>query len=70
MEQLKEYRKRFGLSNQEMADMLSISKTFYWQLEHNQRRLSYSMAMKIAAIFDEKPDVLFYEEMKARLEKN
>ena len=45
-----------------MAKELNISKTYYWQLEHNQRRLSYEMALKIAKIFGKKPDDIFYKE--------
>ena len=45
-----------------MANLLNISKTYYWQLEHDQRRLSYEMALKIAKIFDKKPDDIFYQE--------
>lgn len=43
--------------------MLKISKTYYWQLEQNKRRITYDMAIKIAKIFNLKPDDLFYEEM-------
>ena len=45
-----------------MANLLNISKTYYWQLEHDKRRLSYEMALKIAKIFDKKPDDIFYQE--------
>ena len=46
-----------------MANMLKISKTYYWQLEQNKRRMTYDMAIKIAKIFNLKPDDLFYDEM-------
>ena len=52
-----------------MAQELNISKTYYWQLEHNQRRISYEMAFKIAKIFKKRPDELFYQEYKEKLEK-
>ena len=45
-----------------MASMLNISKTFYWQLENNKRRLIYKQAVAIANIFKLKPDDIFYEE--------
>ena len=47
-----------------MAKELNISKTYYWQIEHNQRRLSYDMAIKIANIFSKKPDEIFYHEFQ------
>lgn len=64
MEKLKEYRLKSNFTNQMMANFLGISKPYYWQLEHNQKRLSYEMAVKIALIFNLKPDDLFYEEFK------
>lgn len=64
MKRLKEVRKKRNMSFQDMADALNISKTFYWQLENQQRRLSYKMAIKIAAIFELKPDDIFYIDFK------
>lgn len=64
MERLKQYRINDNLSMQDMADLLNISKTYYWQLEHNQRRLSYNLAIQIANIFKMKPDDIFYEDTK------
>ena len=62
MEKLKDLRLQNKFTNQFMADILGISKPYYWQLEHDQKRLSYDMAIKIANIFHLKPDELFYEE--------
>ena len=66
MSKLAELRKKNGMSLQNMADKLNISKTFYWQLEHGQRRLSYDRAFKIAQIFGLKPDDIFYDEFKLK----
>ena len=65
MEKLKEIRKKFGYNYQDMANFLEITKSFYWQIENKQRRLSYNMAIKIAQIFNMKPDDIFYEEFKS-----
>ena len=62
MEQLKQKRIAQGYSYQKMANHLKISKTYYWQIENDKRRLSYQLALKIAAIFRLKPDDLFYDE--------
>lgn len=59
---LKEIRNENNISMQEMSDKLGISKPFYSQLENGKRRLTYEMAVKIASIFNEKPDKLFYED--------
>lgn len=66
MEKVKKIRIKYGYSYSKMAELLEISKPFYWQLENNKRNLSYSMALKIANIFDKKPDDLFYEEYKSK----
>ena len=63
---LSDLRKENKFSYQYMADQLNISKTFYWQIEHEQRRLSYFMAFKIAEIFGLKPDDIFYEEYRKK----
>ena len=64
MDNLKKLRKQFGYKCQDMADVLGITKSFYWQIENKQRRLSYLMAVKIAKIFNTKPDKIFYDEFK------
>lgn len=62
MNKLKTLRKTNNYSTQQMADLLKISKTFYWQIENNKRRLSYDMAIRIASIFNLKPDSLFFDD--------
>lgn len=52
-----------------MSEKLGISKPFYCQLENRTRRLSYTMAIKIAAIFKLKPDSVFYNDYVEELEK-
>jgi len=66
MNNLKNVRVKNGISMQQMADILNISKTFYWQLENKKRRLSYDMAVRIADIFTLKPDDLFYNDFKSK----
>ncbi len=61
MDYLKKLREKKGLSYEEMASKIGISKSYYWQLEHNNRRLYYDMAKKIANIFGLKPDDIFYD---------
>ena len=62
MEKLKKLRLKKKLTYDDMASRLNISKTFYWQLENNKRRLIYKQAVAIAKIFDLKPDDIFYKE--------
>ena len=60
--QLKEKRYAKKYTNKIMAEKLGISKAFYCQIENGSRRLSYEMAVKIANIFNIKPDSLFYDD--------
>ena len=62
MEKLKEVRKERGISIYEMAEKLGITASFYSQIENKKRRLFYDTAIKIADIFNKKPDELFYTE--------
>lgn len=59
---LKKLRLESGYSYQDMADKLHICKAYYWQLEHKNRNLTYLLAKKIAAIFNLRPDDIFYNE--------
>lgn len=52
------------LSCQDVANMLNISKSYYWELENGKRRLFYQDAVKLAKIFKTKPDKLFLEDFK------
>lgn len=60
---LQNIREKMGISYQEMAEKLGISKCYYWQLEHKKRRLYYDLAIKISKIFEMKPDEIFFDEM-------
>ena len=61
LKELEKLRLEHNYSYQQMADMLNISKAYYWQIEHNNRRLFYDLAVKIAKIFNKKPDEIFYD---------
>ncbi|MFA5407941.1 MAG: helix-turn-helix transcriptional regulator [Bacilli bacterium] len=64
MENLRNLRLSERYTHQDMADQLNISKAFYWQIENRKRTLTYKMAVRIAAIFNRKPDEIFYDEFK------
>jgi putative transcriptional regulator len=59
---LRKIRNNNQYTVQQMADMLGISKSFYSQLETRNRRLLYDMAVKIATIFNMRPDEIFYDD--------
>ena len=64
MNRLKELRISKSLTVNEIAKLLKISPTYYWQVENKKRRLYYELAVKISKVFNKKPDEIFYEEYK------
>ena len=68
-QKLKEMRKKKHYTASIMAEKLGISKPFYSQLENGSRKLSYPMAVKIASIFQVKPDTIFYQDYIKKEEK-
>ena len=62
MNKLKELRKLHNLSIKQMANIIGISPTYYWQIENNKRNLYYKTAVQIAKVFNLKPDDIFYEK--------
>lgn len=63
LKQLKELRMNNKISCKEIAEILNISKTYYWQIENGDRRLSYELAKKIANVFKLKPDDIFLKDL-------
>lgn len=66
MEKLKKIRKEKGISCIQMAELVGLSNSYYWQIENNKRNLSYIMAIKISKILGLKPDDIFYEEFESK----
>lgn len=62
VDKLKQIRKQNNITIYEMADKLSITASYYSQLENKKRKLYYDQAFKIASVFDLKPDDLFFLE--------
>ena len=59
---LKELRISKNYTYQKMADILAMSKSQYYQIENGTRKLYYDTAIKIAKIFDLKPDDIFFKQ--------
>ena len=64
MKKLKELRTSIGLTVNDISKLIGISPTYYWQIENKHRRLYYELAVKIAKVFNKKPDEIFFEEYK------
>ena len=56
---LKKIREEYQISAKEVAEQVGISKSYYSMIENDKRGLSYINALKIAAVFDMKPDDIF-----------
>lgn len=61
MNKLKNLRLENNITLKEMAKKVGISYTYYWQIENKERNLYYYVAVKIAKVFNLKPDDIFYE---------
>ena len=59
---LKKIRIKNNMTLVDVANRVGISKAFYCQLENGKRRLLYETAIKIASVFNVKPDYLFYND--------
>ena len=63
---LEQLKHEHGLTNRTIAKKLGISHIGYYYFESGKRKISYKMAIKIANIFNLKPDDIFYEHEKAK----
>lgn len=64
MKALKEMRRQHDLKTMDMAKELGISQCYYSLIENGKRGISYEMAVRIAAIFNKKPDDVFYDDFQ------
>ncbi len=67
MEKLKKLRINNNYTYKNIADILNVSKTYYWQIENEKRRLTYELALKISNIFNLKPDDIFYNDFTSKI---
>ena len=69
LEKLAELRKKKRLSFKEVGESAGITKEYYWMIENGQRGLSYPLAVKIAAVFELKPDDIFLDSELTKSEQ-
>lgn len=56
------YRKTQGLTQEEMADKLEISESFYQKIENGERNPSYNFITKFKKVFNQaNTDNLFFD---------
>lgn len=61
---LQNIRKSHNMTYESVAKEVGICKAYYWQIENGNRRLYYDLALKIAQVFNLKPDDIFYDYYK------
>lgn len=69
METLKRERIKNGWTCQEASDKIGISKSFYWQIENDKRRMTYELAIRVSLVFDTTPDTLLYVDTLSRMKR-
>lgn len=62
LEKLKNTRDQAGLTCQQVANEIGITKEYYWMIENGKRRLNYDIAVKIAKVFNTSPDYIFLDD--------
>ena len=55
-------RRKYGLTQQEVADKLQITRSFYSMIEINDRNPTLNLAKKMAEMFHTNIEALFFTE--------
>ncbi len=63
-EKLHTLRQRQGLTLQQFSDMLGVSTTHIWNIEHGRKIPNVAMVIKIARIFNVTSDQLIMDELE------
>ncbi|PWU66543.1 helix-turn-helix transcriptional regulator [Gracilibacillus dipsosauri] len=71
LDKLRMERTKRNFTYQEVANKVGITKEYYWMIENGKRQLkNYELAVKIARVFDTKPDDLFLDNKLTTSEQN
>lgn len=60
LSKLRKVRNKSGLTQQQVASEVNMTKGGYSQIENGKRGLSYDKAVEISAVFGLKPDDIFF----------
>jgi len=63
---LEQLRLQKNMTYSYVAKHLKVSRVYYWQIENKKRKLYYETARKIAALFNSKPDEIFYDDYQEK----
>lgn len=65
-----ELREKNSMTQEEIASMVGISRSFYGHIENSKRNPSYGLAKKIASIFDLSVEDVFFDPESFRMKQN
>jgi putative transcriptional regulator len=60
---LRTIRKSHRMTLADLANKIKVSKAYLSMIETGKRTLDYLVAIKIAAVFQLKPDQIFYNDL-------
>ena len=60
---LRTIRKSHRMTLADLANKIKVSKAYLSMIETGKRKLDYLLAIKIAAVFQLKPDQIFYNDL-------
>ncbi|MDM8521106.1 helix-turn-helix transcriptional regulator [Anaerolineales bacterium HSG6] len=63
-EKLNRLRKQSGITQKQLSDMLEVSESFIWKLEHGQKVPNAAMILNIADIFEVSTDQLMRDQLE------
>lgn len=63
-------RERAGLTQEDVASRVGVSRSFYGHIETGMRNPTYGLAKKIASVFDTTVDSIFFDPDGFRMKQN
>ncbi len=63
-EKLHTLRKREDLSQREVSEILGVSESYVWKMEHGQKTPNAAMIIKMARLFKVSTDQLMFDELE------
>ncbi len=69
-EELIKHREMTGMSQEEVADILGISRSYYGHIETGNRNPTYGLARKISELFNTSAEALFFDLDGFRMKPN
>jgi len=69
MKALQEFREKKNLTTLEMANLLSVSESYYYKIEKGWRNPSFNFITKFKGEFDVNVDLIFFKSERDELSR-